>query len=357
MDRRLVLAVAVALAVVLAGCAGAGSGDAGPEELDAQAGGDAGASGDGGDGTRLQEDAAESQPEARAQVDRAIIRTGTAEVEVENFSTAQASVVADARARGGYVAGSDARLHREGNETWQTGYVVVRVPAENFSAMVESARGQGTVLSVSTETEDVTDRLVDLNARLENLRSERDQLRALYERANSTEETLRVQERLSDVQADIERLEAQKRSLENQVAYSTLRVELREPRPDTGSRVDDSPLFHEQSPVTAFLNSVGTLVTFARTLFIVGVAALPWVVALGLPFAGVAFGVRRGLRRRRGGPGGPGGATPPTPADEATGPDTEAGETTDERAGVTDAADDGADAEEGAGDGEPDDGT
>jgi len=224
MDRRLVLAVALAVAVALAGCAGAENGDAGGDGLDAQAG-DAGAStgGDGGSGVAdLERDAAgESQPEPRAQVDRAIIRTGTAEIEVGNFTTARASVVADARARGGYVAGSDARLHRDGNETWQTGYVVLRVPSEDFSATVESARGQGTVLSVSTETEDVTDRLVDLNARLENLRSERDQLRELYDGANSTEETLRVQERLSDVQAEIERLEAQKRSLEDRVAYST----------------------------------------------------------------------------------------------------------------------------------------
>ena len=50
--------------------------------------------------------------------------------------------------------------------------------------------------------------LVDIEARLESLRAERDQLRTLYRQANATDDVLAVQRELSDVQREIERLEA-----------------------------------------------------------------------------------------------------------------------------------------------------
>lgn len=303
--RRVLLLMVVGM-VLIAGCAGGLGGDseandAGSEPL---AGSDGGDSGDGGDGDQanLRQDSADAdsgQPDLSAQVDRAIIRTGTAKVEVNNFSVASAEVKSAAREHGGYVSGSDARLHRRGNDTWQTGYVVVRVPSENFSAMLDTVSGQGTVLSVKTETKDVTDKLVDLNARLENLRAERERLRTLYDRANTTDELLRVQKSLSDVQGEIERIEGQKRSLEDRVAFSTLRVELEEPRPNEDPVVEQTA-FHEQSPLTVFVDSVNGVVVFLKTVFIGVVALLPWLAVLSVG-AGVVFvGARRGVDAVRG---------------------------------------------------------
>jgi len=301
----------VAVLVVLAGCSGfggqgdSGSVDAGMERGDGGDGGGDSAppSGDGGgDGGSDSEQelggsgSADSQQGEPAQLDRALIKTGQLTVEVENFSAARAAVTEEARALGGYVSASDATLHRSNNATWRTGYVEVRVPSTNFTTVFESTRGQGTVLSADSQTKDVTDQLVDLNARLENLRAQREQLRSLYETANTTDGLLSVQERLSNVQQEIERLEAKKRSLRDRVAFSTLRVELREPEPEPESDSDDEePAFHEQSPGAVFLSSVSDLVTFGRTVLIASVAALPWVLGLGVPLL-VVLGV---LRRRR----------------------------------------------------------
>lgn len=309
MDRRLLLALTVALAVAVAGCGGAGEtglGDSadGPEPQAASGGDDGGGAAGGGDGggdsggdAQLEYTGANGDAQgggAAAQVDRALIMTGTVRLEVENFSTARQSVESNAAAYGGYIAASDATRHRDGEDTWRTGYLVVRVPSSNFSSMVASAEGQGIVISSSSETEDVTDQLVDLNARLENLRAERDRLRTFYEEANTTEELLQVEERLSEVQGEIERLEARKRSLEDRVAYSTLRVELQEPVPGGDSAVD--PRFHEQSPLEAFSNSVALLVVVARTLFIFAVAATPWLLVLAVPVVVVGVLVRRFTR-------------------------------------------------------------
>lgn len=277
--------VLVAALVLLAGCAsmGSGNGDAGGPQEQAASGGGGNDAADGADASGESFDSGgDGTQGAAANVNRALIKTGTVRVEVENYSTAEAAIGERATELGGYVSSSDVNLHRSNNETWQTGYVEVRVPSENFSTMYESSRGQGTVLAADSNTEDVTDQLVDLNARLENLRAQRDRLRSLYESANTTEDLLRVQEQLSSVQGEIERLEAKKRSLEDQVAFSTLRVELREPRPES-ERTPRPPAFHEQSPVGAFLNSAQSFITFGRTVLIAGVAAVPWVVGLGVP--------------------------------------------------------------------------
>ena len=299
----------VAVLVVFAGCSGfggqsdSGDVDAGMERGDggdgsgdsAPSSGDGG--GDGGSGSEQKFGAsgsADGQQGEPAQLDRALVKTGQMTVEVENFSTARAAVTDEARALGGYVSASDATLHRSDNATWRTGYVEVRVPTSNFTAIFESTRGQGTVLTADSETKDVTDQLVDLNARLENLLAQRDQLRSLYETANTTEGLLSVQERLSNVQQEIERLEANRRSLRDRVAFSTLRVELREPEPEPESEpVEEEPAFHEQSPGAVFLSSVSDLATFARTVLIASVAALPWVLGLGVPVLVVVGLVRR----------------------------------------------------------------
>jgi len=300
LDRTRVVAVAVVALVLLAGCAGAGGdgGRASSEPGAAQSGGGPGGDGGSGGDTGFDSaqgddggDAAASGGASAAIQNRAIIKTGTVRIEVDNATATRTRLESRVAELGGYTAGSDVTRYQENNETWLEGHVVLRVPSENFSTMKEAASENATVLSEQTETQDVTDQLVDLNARLENLRAERNQLRELYNRSNSTEDVLAVQERLSDVQGEIERLEAQKRSLEDRVAYSTLRVEYQEPRPEFAQIEQTS--FYEQSPLEALSNSIATLVRVARTLFLAGVIVLPWLAVAAIPVGLLTVIVRR----------------------------------------------------------------
>ncbi|EMA24572.1 DUF4349 domain-containing protein [Haloarcula argentinensis] len=288
--------LAVVALLLLAGCAGlGGSGDA----SEAQGGGDGAQMSSGGDGSS-QPVAADSGASAGddgniqagdAAADRAIIRNGRMVVEVENYSTTADAIAARARTSGGYVSDSNRELHRNDGETWYTGYIVVRVPSEEYEPTQSMVAEQGTVRSEETTTKDVTDKLVDLEARLTNLRERRDRLRTFYEQANSTEELLRIEEDLSSVQSDIERLEAQKRSLEQRVAYSTLRVEIHEPAPEPSAQ---QVPYHERSLVAAFLSSVTDVYVFTRSLLVTAASLAPWLVVLAVP----VVGGRRLLRSR-----------------------------------------------------------
>lgn len=290
--------LAVAALLLLAGCAGmggsgasAGDGGGGDGAQMAASGGDGG-SGNAAAGAADQASNGAAAASAQSvRTDRAIIRTGRMAVEVENFTTASEEIAATARETGGYVSDSNRQLHRDGDESWYTGYVVVRVPSDQYRAMQETVGEQGTVRSEETTTEDVTDQLVDLEARLENLRSRRDRLRTFYEEADDTEELLRIEEQLSAVQSDIERLEAKKRSLEQRVAYSTLRVEISEPTPG----IDEiRTQYHEQSLVSVFLSSVRDVYVFGRATLVTVVAAAPWLAVLAVPVVGGHRLLRRG---------------------------------------------------------------
>lgn len=285
--------------MLTAGCSGGaqlgGGGDAGAES--AALTGDAGEAeaeaaekGDGGAGGGV--------PQARQQ---AIIRTGQVDLRVEDFDAARRNLTTTVQRLGGFVSDSRVDVSRVDNSTYETGRIVVRVPRENFSRMMTRARAAGEVRSVQTNSEDVGEQLVDLSARLENLRAERDRLRQLYRNASDTEDVLAVEERLSDVQGEIERIEARKQSLERQVALSTIRIELREPRPEPGP-IDPDRWF--DTPVlVAFLESVNGVITSLRAVVVATAFALPYAVVYGPPVAGVAYAVyrwRRGRGDRRG---------------------------------------------------------
>lgn len=279
--------LAVVTLVLLAGCTGLGSDSAAESGQQSGGGGDVAAQADtvaenGQQSALSQVDAGDTEP--------AIIRTGYMRLEVSNFSASRVRIESQVREYGGYVNGSERNLHRDGERRWVTGTVVLRVPSESYSDLQSDIREEGTVVRERTETRDVSDQLVDIEARLTNLRERRDRLRAFYENANGTQELLAIEAELSQVQGEIERLEARQRSLERQVAYSTLRVEIREDAP--GPDQVNTP-YHQQSLVGVFLDSVGTLYVAARTVLVAFVAAMPWLAVAGVGL----LGLRRALRR------------------------------------------------------------
>jgi hypothetical protein len=249
-------------------------------------GGDGGVapSGDGGGGGGQQADVSTSP----LQTDRAIIRTGTLTLRVDEYDAVRSELSQRVRSMGGYVGGSSETQHTTGNTTWRSGSLVLRVPADRFSEMLAFARERGAVLNAETSTKDVTDRLVDIEARMTTLEERRSRLRTFYDRANTTEELLRIEERLSKVQVEIEQLKAEKRSLEQRVSYATLRVELRE-RHDSET---EATAADKRSVGSVFFGSVATLVDIGHwsVLFLAG--ALPFLVVLGLP-AALVYGLSR----------------------------------------------------------------
>jgi cell division septum initiation protein DivIVA len=295
MNRSRPITVVLVLLVLLAGCGGSagsaqgGGGDAATvaeanvEERAADADG-----GDGGDGG-----GASARSDGSLAAGRSIIRTGEVRLRVDDFEAARANLTAAVEARGGYVSDSTKDVNDRGEDSWTAGRLVLRVPAENFSGTMTAVESEGRVLGSSTSTQDVTEQVVDLQARLENLRAERERLRELYQRANDTEDVLAVERRLSEVQTEIERTEARLQSLERRVAYSTITVEMREPRPDRPA----PDQWYDTPVLAAFLDSVHGVGVVLRAAVVGFAYAAPYLLVFLTPFA-VAGGLLYRFRHR-----------------------------------------------------------
>ncbi|QLG27587.1 DUF4349 domain-containing protein [Halorarum halophilum] len=298
MRRKHLLAVVCALAVVLAGCSGAGGGgdggDGGGLAADQGATGVPESTPSGGDsaGERGGDDAGGSAGIQASVQNREIIYTAEVTLQVDDYGEARRQLTEATTRRGGYVGDASRRVRGSGNETWVVGTMTLRVPSGNYSGAMTAVNDTGTVLQATENTDDVTDQVVDLRARLDSLRAERDRLRELYQQANDTEEVLAVQRELSDVQTEIERTEAKLQSLERRVAYSTITVRIEEPRPDYGPV--ERTQFHETPLLEAFMESVDGAIVLVRSAVVFSVYALPYAFLVGIPAVAVALLYRRG---------------------------------------------------------------
>ncbi len=104
--------------------------------------------------------------------------------------------------------------------------ISLRVPQAQLEGVLEAVRSLGTVEEQSITAEDVSSQLVDLQARLRNLRKSEEALLKIMERSGTIPDVLAVNQELSRIREDIERQDAQLKSLQNRVAYSTLSLTL-----------------------------------------------------------------------------------------------------------------------------------
>jgi hypothetical protein len=144
------------------------------------------------------------------------VRPGTFQ---ERFQ--QATAIAGGH--GGFVASSGTS---EGK--LRSGSLVLRVPARDFETAMGEIRRLGRVRSQSISGEDVTGRIVDLQARLRNWQAQEAVLLRLMAKATSIEDSIVVQRQLQEVQLQIEQIKGQLGALEDQTEFSTISVSLSE---------------------------------------------------------------------------------------------------------------------------------
>lgn len=300
------------LAAVLAGCGGDDMGDSAAEapagqepggsdagfepdievEGDVDAGESADEQGEAGDAPAPSE----RSPAQLAALGRERIRTAWLTLELEDPEAAVDEVTRTAEAHGGFVALADlARDERSGD---LRGTVTLRVPSEELLPTLDDLE----VLAVDApvrriEEEDVSAQLTDLRAQLTNLAAYEEELRALLteirEATSDPDDLLPVVERLQSVRSDIDRLRAQRDSIEDRVALSTITVTLT-PTPTEAPIVTTS-----WTPMRTLEEA---LAATGRALTTVADAAI-WLVVTALPvtlvIAGPPVALLWWLQRRR----------------------------------------------------------
>jgi hypothetical protein len=224
-------------------------------------------------------DSGVTQPEDK------IIKTGSISVQVGDLDASIAQATDQIHALGGWLAGSD----RTVTSASELASVTYRLPVNEFENALAVMRKLGTkVLSEHTDSTAVGGQIVDLQARIDNLKASEKAIQAIMSKANTIGDVLTVQQRLADVQGQIEELSAQLASLTDQSAYSTLTVVFEVPVQPTPSP-SPSPSPSPKASATPIPWSAGDQAgQAAGTLGEVGKSAatvLIWLAILILPIA------------------------------------------------------------------------
>lgn len=125
----------------------------------------------------------------------------------------------------------DAWIESENRHAEESATLVLRVPADRLEETLSRLEALGEVTYRRIEVSDVTDQVIDLDARRANLIALRDRLRSLLDRAESVKEVLSVEKELTRVQSEIDSLEGRLERLRSDVERARVEVTLREAPP------------------------------------------------------------------------------------------------------------------------------
>ncbi len=155
--------------------------------------------------------------------ERMIVRTGDMSLVVDDVVDARDEIVLMTERFDGFVVSS--RISGEGEE--KRGRISIRVPDDKFEMTLSEFRSLAVrVKSESTNSQDVTEQYVDLQARLKNAEAIENQYLTLLEKAEEVEDILRIYDSLSRVRYEIEHIKGQMQYLERTTSMSLISVNL-----------------------------------------------------------------------------------------------------------------------------------
>ncbi len=222
--------------------------------------------------------------------ERSLIYSGSITVEVESVVQAADEAIALATGIGGYVAGDNRTILEDSSQAT----LVLRVPADRFTSTLDSLARLGDEQSRLVQAEDVTEQLVDLDARIATQQASLDRVRDLLARAQTIGEIVSLENELTQRQAELDSLLQRRETMSGLVALATITVVLH--GPSGPEATDDEPetgfLAGLRAGWKGFLASVKVVLTVAGWL-------LPWAIAIGGPVWLVLWIARRRHRSRR----------------------------------------------------------
>ncbi len=166
----------------------------------------------------------------------------------------------------------------------KTGSVTLKVPQADFYTAIQRVEQLGQVKDKKIGSEDVTERYVDLKARLVNAQREEQRLLEIMGKASQVSDMLNIERELGRIREQIERYTGQLNYLERRVEYSTINVTLSEPSPPQ--------LLPEADWGDTLKTGLWGLLIVSQGLIVLGLTIIPLAV-VGVPIYYVYMRWRR----------------------------------------------------------------
>jgi anti-sigma factor RsiW len=230
--------------------------------------------------------------------DTLIVRTAQITLIATDFANARGSLEDILKRHGGHIGNLTIAAPNDSGQTLQA---TLRVPAAQLDSAMSEIRHLGRVENEQQSGEEVTQQVVDLEARLTNARNTERRLADILNRyAGNITDVLAVETEVDRVRGEIERMEAERKDLGDRVSFATLEVRISEEykahlavtAPSTFSRL-------RNAAVDGYRNVADSLTGVAMFLLSSGPILVLWMAILFLPARYAWKRLRRLIPRKR----------------------------------------------------------
>lgn len=283
---RSIIAALAASTILLTGCSASSTQSAVEPAPAAAPGMPAAAGGQAGNAER-----AESAPDAAgggvigytSGQERMVARTASLTLVVDDVRATGERIRAMAATLDGWVAHESLTLTSADGRSMPTAgsWISLSVPASRLDDTIARVGEMGTVRDRQASAQDVTDAVVDLDARIKSLEASVARLQELVGRSGSVADIAAVERELATRQADLEAMKSQRLHYAGVVERSTLTIALLTPTQSTSTNPIQTGWSRGSA---AFLESVAILITVVAALLpfalLVALIAVPVVLVL-----------------------------------------------------------------------------
>ena len=209
---------------------------------------------------------------------RKLIRTVNMSVETRDFDALIENIQNKIKSLGGYAESMSVNGNAKDTYSRRNAYITARIPADKLDQFVNGVEKESNILNKSENAEDVTLSYSDVEAHKESLRVEQDRLNDLLKEADSIETIIALEARLSEVRYELESYESRLRTMDNQIEYSTVYLDVMEVKEYKPEPIED-PTFGERI-VEGFTDGLSAAEEMIQD-FVVGlVEALPVLLVI-----------------------------------------------------------------------------
>lgn len=200
-------------------------------------------------------------------VDTKIIKTADVTLEVTNVTDAAAMIGSIGTGAGGYVSTTNIYTDYNGQPT---GTVEIRVPATQFNSTLAGVKAIGTVTSISTQAQDVTEQYVDVQAQITAYQNQIAQYNLIMKNATKVEDVLSIQQQIDEVQTNLDRVIGTMKYLNSQIDYATITVTLQQPQPVVAPQGHDFVSVIDEG-IAGFFGVIDAIIVFIITVLPLGI--------------------------------------------------------------------------------------
>lgn len=182
-----------------------------------------------------------------------------------------------------YYSSEDSRTYTS-NSRYAT--LVVRIPADQLDAFTADALQSTNITDQSTTTDDITLQYVDTKSQIDALKTEQENLISMMDKAESVDDLIQIENALTDVRSQLQSLESQKKVMDNQVAYSTVNLDITE---TTEYTVSEENLTFGERLKRGFADSASSFALHMKNLVLGFLSNLPmilyWIIIIAIVIA------------------------------------------------------------------------